>query len=595
MHVAAAVTHDGPEDLHVPEDVHGSEAVRESDARRRTGPGAEAVIVAGTWLVGQLVFFREQWSSGFDRVMGDPGAARFIIYVNENWYQSLLGHAAWRTPAFYFPIKNTLGLSDTFLLWQVVYAPARALGADPFLAYQVVLVASSALGFATFYLLVRTLWRPPIALGLLGAAVFTFSNALYANVNHPQLFGVLLLPSVCLLGVAAWRAALGGDRRGVAYGAGFSALGILVLYSTYYVGYFALLAVPVAAVVALLVAPRASLASASQVVRRGWPVLIGVLVGAVLPTILFAITFLPALRSAGGYKLGSASFFAPQLPDLVNVGLGNLLWGTVLVRGTVHGTAALSERDYAVTPILLALCLLAVVLATVRERREVPRGERRYSSAVLAVTGIVLLLVPMADGSSARTQHSLWSTVYWIPGASGIRAVDRISLVACGVLVLALVDAGAHLYPWLRKKVGAPGLAVGFALLALVLCLEQVNVSDTSLMSRRSQLALLDAAGSPPAGCASFFVETPTASAAHPARVQTTAMLLSARSGVPTLNGTSGSFPKGWHLFYPMRHGYLQSVSRWIAIKHLTGRVCALNLDTDRWSVFHPVPASGGG
>ena len=55
----------------------------------------------------------------------------------------------------------------------------------------------------------------------------------------------------------------------------------------------------------------------------------------------------------------------------------------------------------------------------------------------------------------------------------------------------------------------------------------------------------------PATGCSSFFVETTTASAAHPARVQTTAMLLSVRYGIPTLNGTSGSFPKGWRLFYP--------------------------------------------
>jgi hypothetical protein len=561
--------------------------------RRALRRGGETAIVAGGWIVGQLVFFREQWSSGFDRIMGDPGAARFIIYINENWYQSLLGHASWRTPAFYFPIKNTLGLSDTFLLWQLVYAPARALGADPFLAYQIVLIVLSAIGFATFYLLVRTLWRPPIALGLLGAAVFAFSNALYANVNHPQLFGVLLLPSVCLLGVVAWRAALRGDRRGMLWGAAFGALAVLVLYSTYYVGFFSVLAVLIAAVLVLIVTPRATLSSLSTAVRRGWPVLAGVALGAVLPGILFAVTFLPALHSAGGYKLQSADYFAPQLPDLLNVGFGNLLWGTALVRSTVHGTAALTERDYAVTPILLLVTLVAAVVATVREHRVVARGERRYSSAVLAATGVLLVLLPMATGASVRTQHSLWRAVYWIPGASGIRAVDRISVVACGVFALALVDAGAHLYPWLRGSLSGSVLVTGFALVALVLCLEQVNVSDTSQMSRPHQLALLDAAGAPPSDCKSFFVETATASPSHPARVQTIAMLLSAQYDIPTLNGTSGSFPKGWHLFYPMHPdagpwgpGYLDGVNSWISARHLAGPVCALDLDASRWSVY---------
>jgi hypothetical protein len=444
VHVAEAVTHDVP------------------GGAVDLGRGTEAVIVASGWIVGQLVFFRAQWLSGFDRVMGDPGAARFIIYVNENWYQSLLGHASWRNPAFYHPIKNTLGLSDTFLLWQIVYTPMRALGADPFLAYQLVLVASSALGFVTFYLLVRTLWHPPIALGLLGAAVFAFSNALYANANHPQLFGVLLVPSVCLLGVAAWRAAVAHRTTGILWGAAFGALSVLVIYSTYYVGFFALLAAVIAGILALLVAPRATAASVAEVVRRGWKALLGVVLGAVLPALLFAVTFLPALHAAGGYKLRSASFFAPTLADLVNVGFGNLVWGATLVQGAVHGVAAQSERDYAVTPILLVLSVLAAVLATVREHRDAaPAGGRRYSSAVLATTGVVLLFLPVAIGGTF-----LWRVVYWIPGASGIRAVDRISVVASAVLVLALVDASTRLAPWLRGALSRPALVVAFVVLA---------------------------------------------------------------------------------------------------------------------------------
>jgi hypothetical protein len=576
VHVAEAVTHDGPST---------SEAVAQ---RRRIGRGGEALLVACGWLIGQFVFFREQWSSGFDRIMGDPGAARFIIYVNENWYQSLLGHASWRNPAFYFPIKNTLGLSDTLLLWQVVYTPARALGADPFLAYQLVLVASSALGFATFYLLVRALWHPPIAVGILGAAVFAFSNALYLNANHPQLFGILLIPSVCLLGVAAWRSAGRREPRGALWGAAFGALGVLVIYSTYYVGFFSLLAAVIAGILAIVAAPRATLASVAAAVRGGWMVLVGVVAGAVLPAILFAVTFLPALHVAGGYKLQSASYFAPRIADLVNVGFGNLLWGSLLVHGVVHGTAALSERDYAVTPILLVISLLAAVVASIREHRgAAPEGGRHYSSAVLAATGVVLLLLPMAIGSTF-----LWRAVYWIPGASGIRAVDRISVVACGVMVLALVDAVARLAPWLRATLSRPVLVAGFIVLAVALCLEQVNVTSSSRMSRRAQLALLDAAPAPPHGCTAFFVETKTASAAHPARVQTTAMLLSARYAIPTLNGTSGSFPDGWHLFYPMRPHYLRHVAHWVAVKHITGTVCALNLDTSRWSVFSETSAS---
>jgi hypothetical protein len=551
---------------------------------QRSGHIREALIVAIAWIVGQLEFFRAQWFSGFNKIMGDPGAARFIIYINENWYQSLLGRASWRNPAFYYPIKNTLGLSDTLLLWQIVYAPARALGADPFLAFQIVLVASSAIGFVTFYMLLRTVWRPPVALGVLGSFLFTFSNALYLNANHPQLFGVLLVPSVCLLGIKAWRSAERGSLVGILWGVGFSALGVLVVYSTYYAGYFALLAAVVAAVLTFLFAPRATLSSVSSVFRSGWFVVIGVVAGAVPPAILFAITFLPALHSSGGYNLATAFYFRANFSDLVNVGSGNLLWGSSIVLGAVHGLAAQSERDYAVTPILLLLSLGAAIWATVRERRDAaPPGGRRFVPAVLTSTGVLLILAPIAIGNTF-----LWNAVFWIPGASGIRAIDRISLVACGVFVLALVSSFVSLVPRIRIAVPKRSLMVGFSVVALLLCLEQVNVSNSSQMTRSVQVALLDQYHAPPSQCQSFFVETATASLAHPARPQVTAMLLSERFDIPTLNGTSGSSPTGWHLRFPTLPGYTNDVSHWVSVRHVSSTVCALNLDTAMWSVFTP-------
>ena len=302
--------------------------------RRQVGRGGEAAIVAGGWLVGQLVFFREQWFSGFDRIMGDPGAARFIIYVNENWYQSLLGHASWRTPAFYFPVKNTLGLSDTFLLWQVVYTPARALGADPFLAYQVVLVASSALGFATFYLLdPDTVEAADRARPARGGDLRVLERPLRQRESPPA-----VRRAADPLGVpprrrgVARRAA--GRTRGALWGAGIRrarrprpVLDVLrrVLL---------LLAVVIAALLALhrraargtrerrvRSAPRVARPRGTRARRRR------------CPAILFAVTFVPALHAAGGYKLQSANFFAPQLPDLFNVGLGNLALGHLARRG----------------------------------------------------------------------------------------------------------------------------------------------------------------------------------------------------------------------------------------------------------------------
>lgn len=558
--------------------------VIDADDRRRpkvSGRGREALLVAVTWFVGQLVFFRDQWFSGFDRIMGDTGDARLIIYLHENWYQSLLGHASWRDPAFYYPLKDTLGLSDTFLLWQVVYAPLRALGADPFLAFQLVLIVLSALGFATFYLVCRTLWHPPVWVGLLCATIFTFSNALFANSNHAQLYGVLLVPLVALLGIASWRVLPSRRLLGICLGAGFGALSVLVVYSTYYVGYLSVLGTAIAALLTVLTAPRATFRSVAAFLQHRWHVLVGAVVGAVPPALLFAYTYESALRATGGYKLATAEYFAPRLSDLVNVGSGNLLWGSLLVHHVVNGVAAQGERDYAVTPLLLVVCVLGAVFVTVHERRRTSPPGPHHSAAVLAATGIVMVLAPMVVGSTF-----LWQAFYWIPGASGIRAVDRIGVVACGVFALALANVSVRALPWLRQHLHGAALVAVCAVVAGALCVEQVNIADGSQISGGQQVSLLDSMPQPPSGCSSFFVESATGSPAHPERVQTTAMLLSERFGIPTLNGTSGSFPTGWNLYEVTKPNYLAAVARWVALEHVTSPVCGLDLDTRSWHTF---------
>jgi hypothetical protein len=51
----------------------------------------EAVATLGAWLIGALFFFSAQWTSGFNRVIGNTGVTRLQVYLSEQWFLVLRG------------------------------------------------------------------------------------------------------------------------------------------------------------------------------------------------------------------------------------------------------------------------------------------------------------------------------------------------------------------------------------------------------------------------------------------------------------------------------------------------------------------------
>ena len=264
------------------------------------------------WTVGAVVFFYAQWTSGFDRVMGNAGDSRLIVYLNEHWYHVLRGGQAWLDPAFYYPTRGVLGYSDTFFLWQVFYAPLRLLGAEPFLSFQLTIVAMSLLGFVTFVAFVRAAFGTPVPLGVAGAMVFVFASNLAAHAGSPQVFGIYVAPSIALLGLRAWRLRTVRPRSsvGLAFAAGL--LAALLLFSTYYVGWFTLLGAGLVAVLALVVAPRRAVGDVAGAFRTGWRSLGAGCIGFGLGLVPFLETFLPVIHQLGVRRYGDALYFAPR-------------------------------------------------------------------------------------------------------------------------------------------------------------------------------------------------------------------------------------------------------------------------------------------
>ncbi len=549
-------------------------------ARARSGRRAarDAPWVFGTWLLGALVFFREQWDSGFKWLTGNNGDARLAVYLCEHWFRVFHGQASWLNPTFFYPVKGVLGWSDTYLLYEIFYAPLRLVGLDPFLALQITMILFNLVGFCSFVYLVRLAFDTPLPAALLCGCLFTFSNALWVHSISAQMYGIYLVPAILLLGLVGWRARDASHQTRAAILAAMAGLlWALLLYSTYYIGWGSTLALALTCLLVLLAGGRSLIVRAASRARAAWMWLGCLALGFAVGLILVASTY---LRNSHRYPYAEVMRFAAHPRDLVNVGTHNIFWGQLAIwADKLPGTDAY-EVSYGVTPLVLVLTLLAGVTALWllwTDRRS--QSSRAPMTLGLAATAGILLVLPIDTHFG-----SLWAIVWHLPGADGMRAIDRIQLVTGLAATLAIAASArdlATLAPgW---KPGRVVQLAGLGLLAVAI-IEQVNTVRISQVDRAAQIHFVDSIKAAPSGCRTFFVVDTARQLAY-FDYQIDAMLVSQKLSLPTINGYTGHFPARWGLLLPSNPDYRYAVSEWVTEHGLANGVCSLDLATMQWHI----------
>ena len=131
--------------------------------------------------------------------------------------------------------------------------------------------------------------------------------------------------------------------------------------------------------------------------------------------------------------------YAGRGRDLANVGQGNLIWSELL-KPALEARASVYEVSYAVTPLVVFLALAGAGLAA---WLLLAGRQARLSVARLAValtgTAVITAILPLDTRSG-----SAWATVWHLPGASALRAIDRIRLVTGMLAILAIAAAASE-------------------------------------------------------------------------------------------------------------------------------------------------------
>lgn len=537
------------------------------------------LIAVAAGLASVVYFYRGFFQRGFELVQGNFFDGRLTSAISQHWADPWQFGSILDTGIFY-PFGQGLMYSDTFLAQGIMSAPLIWLGVDASIAFQLILMLISLIGYLSTVAIFRLLgsqWLLAITAGLLA----NFSNGMLVASAHPQLITLSLFPAVLLCVILSARSVQ--QSRQIVFAALAGVLYGLIVYSAFYIGWMLALGLFLAVLIWLL----ASRGTSRRAVLRhvSWQRLLAAFSGFVPFALLTVFTYLPLLRSGIVRELEDIAAFAPTPKDLLGVSPTNAVWSLPLSH--LFGTLRDEEFAMAPTPFLLLASVVLFVWG-IRRRTMSPLVTIGIS---LTGTGLLLWLLPIKWGSLFP-----WVVIYQIPGASAIRAIGRIELIAGFFLVFGMAMIATVL---MRSLASKRVLWVG-ALIAAILLVEQVNTRVEQKVDV-ADVAALRSLPAPDIECDSFFIAPPLdtrrlyANQADPVidagiALGVTAQIIARSQGIPSLNGYSGGAPLEWPLGpstlidYP---AYDAELERYVDDYGLTN-VCGLKLQDRTWFRFLP-------
>ena len=572
-------------------------------------------FLAGVFAVTDAPF----WTAG----IGDWMDPYFINYLLEAW-----NHSAWTmsdpsSPPMYFPATRTLGYSHGLVLFAPFYLLVRPF-LHPFQACSAALFLAMEAGVVCLYLFLRR----SFALSFVESLLLTLFFVTSLNVTNgfvgvwSQRASVFLIPPILLLLAAARRRAPGGLRTAGLVLSGL--LSLLMFTQDFYTAFFALCFVVIAIVMSAIVSP-----ARMQALRRVWTQSTrDQRVGFVTAATLFVWAVLVALSGGFtvtvlGVRIASHDWMRPALLALIPAafvifsirrngwklaGGTRERWLVPFGAGAIAGLAvflwiyAPAYREHPAFPQQhLANSLVPIdssgrqaILDIVKKRAGyetlrtfkfvfmvailmwVPRLNVSRRTQLLCLSALlvslVVLLIPLTFNG-----FSIWTTFLApLPGFSAIRDPKRIAYL----YELAVVVAAGALMGSLPPR-SAPRIAAAVLLFGLLVTERNPTVFDYLRPNDTFDRWVLAPVSVDPS-CRSFYASPADASYTGRSSDRWTlysidAMFIALETSVPTLNGYSAWFPKGWGFQDPEAHDYCEAVRRWAVNNRLSG-VCQLDL-----------------
>jgi hypothetical protein len=266
------------------------------------------------------------FSSGFDLFPGDRGDARAFVYLAEHWYQVLQGHGDLLSPGMFYPVKGSLGYTDTLVAYALPYSLLRMAGFDMFSALEVPVILFNFLNYITcFILLNRVLHFNSIA-SCAGAMFFAFNSP---KLNHPGHFNIqpaLFLPLAVIFVIQFGRHAANLTQKKALWLLSLACLCLdLQLVMALYPGWFFIFWSFLFLV--LTFSFPTTRFFILGIIRRFWLALIGSAIVFFLGSLPLLLVCLRTIQSVGWRPYGLVSPLIPEFWSLLIMGDRNYIWG----------------------------------------------------------------------------------------------------------------------------------------------------------------------------------------------------------------------------------------------------------------------------
>lgn len=499
-------------------------------------------------LYGEWLLLRPFWVSGLSRLPGDIGDTRFINIVLEHSYAFIsgkLGHAVypglvtadfWNPKWLFFPTDNGLAKSDLLVSIAPLYGLWRVGGLSPQVALGFTVAVSAALHFLFVYLLLCRLCPSRHCLGHMGHGLGAFLSAFalprYGYIAHPQLTFDFFIPLglYFLTYVASFKTPKLKQASVLAAGL---CLG-LQCNAAIYPAWFAVLLSSLFIVCFLITYPKSLRLELPSFKRRfvnwqstGLATLFALGTGLIATPALWHFHLMKIEQGARGWEEIRGYLLKPRA--LLYAPDSNSTYG--FLQALVPQDTVASEKLWFLGFGVSSLLLIAAWRAFFK---------KNLNSFAYPFVKPLLLLVLTAWLLEWRDTR-LWEIVYqYFPGANGIRGAARLILTLClpiAVIISALFNQTAEANSKPAKRV--------LILLAMIILGESYGSYSYSFsIAEHRQMvdAIVSKVNQPGRPqCESFYLRDATLPAFA---VQLNAMWASMETGVPTLNGYSGSEPK---------------------------------------------------
>jgi hypothetical protein len=485
------------------------------------------LLPTAMFLVGMALFFK------VDHIPGDLLDARFNMYVLEHGYRWLvrLDSSFWSAP-FFYPAQNVIAYSDNHLGSLFLYAMFRVFGASRETGFQLWAIAIFALNYFVTYLVLRKQRLESVG-ATAGAYLFTFPMIMAAQIVHIQLAPRFMLP------VAFWMACSFVETGSVKSFMLLLAACAYQIYLGIYIGYFLIISLGLFITV-LFLGRQQWMAIRSFVTARGDGVFCRrILAYAAAGTGFILVLFpliLPYSHAESEFRR-TWSEIAPLLPrweSYLYAAPQSILWGRLL-----HlGDSLPLYWEHRLFLGLVPLTGLTIFLYLLLKKKTVP-PDWYYGLAMLGV------VVGIAVISFCWHGFSLYYYVWrYLPGAGGIRAITRISLIL--IYPVAFIVGSIATCFMNHRRVARPSWATnifGISILALLAMDQATGVASVSIRQCQRRVATLKAKIDRPKGSILWINDTNNDISLFR---QLDAMLVAQDLGLNVVNGYSGLVPQDY-------------------------------------------------